>query len=184
MAKNRNGLKAARGVMAVLIALIVFISLLGFNNNIFSSGVTHPAETAKTPADNNLASRETVPCIDGNKSIPAELHIHPHLKIVINGAAWEIPENIGISPDCERVLHTHDNSGTIHVEPNFAQTFILGDFVLVWGEKFSREQILDYRADSSHKLTMTVDGRPSDEWESLVLKDKQEIVITYASSLE
>lgn len=108
-----------------------------------------------------------------------KFHIHPHLTIIIDGKEWVIPADIGITPDCQRAIHTHDTSGTIHIESPVVRDFVLGDFFAVWGETFSQNQILDHKADATHAVTMTVDGQLSAEYGNLVLKDNQQIVIEY-----
>lgn len=107
-------------------------------------------------------------------------HWHPELTILINGEKQVIPANIGISPTCTGAIHTHATDGVIHVEPPIQMDVKLADFFKVWGQTFSKDQILNYHADSGHEITMTVDGQPSDAYENLVFKDKQKIVITYA----
>jgi hypothetical protein len=76
-------------------------------------------------------------------------------------------------------LHTHDSSGIIHVESPLSRTFLLGDFFAVWGRIISPQQVLRYHADATHRITMTVDGRPSTAFGSLVLQDGQQIVIRF-----
>ena len=77
-------------------------------------------------------------------------------------------------------LHTHDTTGTIHVESPEERDLTLGDFFAVWDNKpFSKDETLGNRADATHEIVMTVDGTKSDEYEKLVLRDKQEIVIEY-----
>ncbi len=123
-----------------------------------------------------------VPCVNPALPAPQELHIHPELRIAVRGKNVEFPSNIGLSFNCHRVLHTHDTTGTIHVEPNYKQDFTLGDFFAVWGKPFSRGQALEYRADAAHRIVMTVDGATSDAYGELILKDKQKIEIVYAAA--
>ena len=121
-----------------------------------------------------------VPCINPTLPIPEQYHIHPVLKIIADGKDIPVPANIGIElAGCEHVLHTHDTSGTIHIEPNYYQEFTLGDFASVWNQPISKDQVLDYKANADHEIVMTVDGAPSDKFGDLVLKDKQQIVIEY-----
>lgn len=108
-----------------------------------------------------------------------QFHIHPVLHIVVNDSPVEIPANIGISPVCMHPLHTHDNTGTIHVESPIKRDFTLSDFFAVWDKEFNRNQILDNKVDANHIITMTVNGSSSDQFENLVLADKDEIVIEY-----
>ncbi len=169
MKKKRN-----KNVLTVIIVAIMGFGLLGFNSlaTFFGSGGSQG--TPPTPTG-------SVPCINESLPIPDALHIHPQLRIIIDGANITIPANIGITAGCERVLHTHDDSGTIHVEPNFAHDYTLGDFFGVWGEPLSRTQVMSSYVDANHTLTMTVDGIPSQAFENLVLQDKQNIVLTYAT---
>ncbi len=108
-----------------------------------------------------------VPCLIPN--MPLNQHIHPHLAITIDGAAKIIPANIGLA-SCERALHTHDDTGIIHVEAQDKREYTLGDFFSVWGEQI---KITNYT------LVMTVDGRTNTALDKMLLKDKQEIMLTY-----
>ncbi|MBI4094586.1 MAG: hypothetical protein HY435_00115 [Candidatus Liptonbacteria bacterium] len=127
----------------------------------------------------------TVPC--NNPAIPdsPNLHLHPQLTIIINGEQVRIPANLGIEfAGCHRVLHTHDETGVIHIEPDFAGDFTLGQFFDLWGKPFSETQILDRVADEKHEIILTVNGEPSTEYENLLLKDKQNVVIEYRGTSE
>lgn len=106
-------------------------------------------------------------------------HIHPHLSIIINGTQQTIPQGIGIMPTCFRPLHTHDDSGKIHVESPIKRDFTLGEFFKIWGQPFDSIHVLGYTADSAHTMTLTVDGQPSNAWQNLILTDQQNIVINY-----
>lgn len=107
-------------------------------------------------------------------------HIHPHLTITINGESQVPPKGLGVvSPTCIRPLHIHENDGIIHVEFDYPRDFTLGEFFRVWEKPFSKNQIFDYKVDDTHELTLTVDGQPSEEWENLIFKDQQKIVINY-----
>jgi hypothetical protein len=106
-------------------------------------------------------------------------HIHANLKIVLGNQQVDIPEGIGKSPTCYRWIHTHDNSGKIHVEAPYAQELTLGDFFKVWGQPLSRDNLMGYKPDGLHTLMMSVNGKVSDAWEQLVLKDGQTIVLMY-----
>jgi len=106
-------------------------------------------------------------------------HIHPRLSIRVNGVTEKLPTNIGITFSCMHPLHTHDETGEIHVESPEKRDFTLGDFFAVWGKMFDQSQILDYKSDAEHEIVMTVDGKPSTEFEELILIDKQQIVIEY-----
>ena len=102
--------------------------------------------------------------IDGVSSNQMEqlaYHIHAHLAIFINGTQKTVPYGIGIeqpwsteaqSDGSEFVdsgaafyyLHTHDDSGVIHIEsPNTTQ-YTLGQFFAEWNQTLSSDQIGTY----------------------------------------
>ena len=80
-------------------------------------------------------------------------HIHAHLTLFVSGRAYRIPYGIGIGPhargrehdrrplrdrgSCFMWLHTHALDGIIHIEAPKLQTFTLGQFFAVWGQKLS-----------------------------------------------
>lgn len=109
-----------------------------------------------------------VPCLVAN--IPLQQHIHPILKITIDGKTEAVPANIGLA-SCERALHTHDETGTLHVEAQDSREYVLDDFFTVWGKTIERK---------GYAVSMTVDKKPNTELGLLKLKDKQEIVLIYA----
>ncbi|HYB04626.1 MAG TPA: hypothetical protein VED17_09190 [Nitrososphaerales archaeon] len=83
------------------------------------------------------------------------LHIHPYLKIIIDGKNVTIPGAIGIenpvaegiytwgevytggSASCFEPVHTHDSSGLIHIESPDNQNYTLGDFFNIWSQTYS-----------------------------------------------
>ena len=119
------------------------------------------------------------------------LHIHPHLEILIGGNQITIPANIGISSSTWKnhtidtygmtgmaPLHTHDTSGTIHVESNTVRNYTLGQFFDVWGVQFNETCILD-KCSGSGKLSMTINGVSNNEYRNHVLKDAELIRIVF-----
>jgi len=124
----------------------------------------------------------------------ADMHIHPHLAIYNGAQLASIPAQIGIdaslwndhtldrySLDGPQLspLHTHDTSGTIHVESLVTRGFTLGEFFAVWGQPFSPSQVLNLHADSAHRLTLTVDGKPSSAWANVVFHESEQIEVHY-----
>ena len=107
------------------------------------------------------------------------MHIHPHLSIVFEGVTEKIPTNIGITPSCMRPIHTHDDTGKIHVESPVVRDFTLEEIFRVWNKPFDREHILDKAADAERRIVLLVDGQESLEYGGLILKDGQQIEIRY-----
>lgn len=106
------------------------------------------------------------------------MHIHPHLRIVIDGEERPIPANIGVvHARCMRPLHTHDTSGTLHLEFPVEQEVRLGQFFEIWEQPFSRAQVLDRVVDASSELVVTVNGAQSGAVGELVLHDGDQIVV-------
>jgi len=108
-----------------------------------------------------------------------EFHIHPNLEIIINGQKQEIPTDIGIVDGCMNALHTHDNTGVIHVESPEKRDFQLSDFFAVWNKTYSKDQILDYKVDDTHTIRQTINGKETQDFENTVLYDEDQIVISY-----
>ena len=86
--------------------------------------------------------------IDGfncDKTVGGPGHHHVHLSLFYNGEQIAIPEGIGmLNPDhnnfiyhqtCLYFLHTHDQTGIIHMEPKEGQgSFTLGNVFDIWGQ--------------------------------------------------
>lgn len=112
-------------------------------------------------------------------SLSLTMHIHPELKITIDGQPIIIPANVGVLPNCMQALHTHDATGKIHVEYPEQHDFKLGDFFANWGQTLAKTQLMDKTVDANDNLTMTVDGQPSSDFADLILHDGQQIDIQY-----
>lgn len=116
-------------------------------------------------------------CVNHGSSI--SMHIHPIISIYIDGEQVSVPTDIGIVSDCMSAIHTHDTTGKIHVEYPEQRDFVLGDFFAVWGAAFSETELFDLQTNFQKRITMMVDGVPSDAFEQLILRDNQQIEIRY-----
>ena len=155
----------------ILILIVAAAVVLG-GMFLFGSRDAEPKEV-KTERTN----REIATTCDPQMS--EDFHIHPLLEIIANGQKIEIPANIGVEPTCMTALHTHTPDGIIHVESPEKRDFTLGDFFAVWKQPFSKDEILTYKADATHRVRITVDGEEVDTYENTLLKDGEQIVITY-----
>lgn len=77
------------------------------------------------------------------------LHIHSHLALFVGGKLIEIPKFIGIVPTgpqtaCLYWIHTHDETGIIHVEAPEPHDYSLGNVFDIWGEPLRRDQVGPY----------------------------------------
>jgi hypothetical protein len=85
----------------------------------------------------------------------AVFHIHAHLDIIINGVYFLVPSQIMIPSNCFYWLHTHDESGIIHIEAPMHRDFTLGQFFDIWNKKLSNDQIFNYVANATEILSYT-----------------------------
>ncbi|HKI76013.1 MAG TPA: hypothetical protein VKA28_02320 [Candidatus Bathyarchaeia archaeon] len=114
------------------------------------------------------------------------IHWHPNLSVTLNGSPYTVPKDIGIDSSLWKdhsldqygegmaPLHTHDTSGTIHVEARTSHyDFTLHEFLAIWGEPS------DGSAIDGHRVTsLTVDGVQQATTGDVVLKDGQKIIMT------
>jgi hypothetical protein len=132
---------------------------------------------------------------------PVVYHVHPWLQIYIDNYKVVIPGAIGIqnpaiegqtnggyiygggTNSCFEPVHTHDNSGIIHIESETDTNYTLGEFFQIWAVSyayalvgslhrpiiFNSTDILGYTVNSTSTLTLLVDGQPSSQWGGLVL---------------
>jgi hypothetical protein len=106
-------------------------------------------------------------------------HIHMILEIYILDKKQVIPTNAGITKGCMHVIHTHDESGELHIESPYYHRFYLKDFFTIWGKTFNRNCIFEYCVDENHTLLFFVNGVENNEYENLPLRDGDTIRIVY-----
>lgn len=153
------------GLLILVGALVIFGGVMLFANTRSVPGQTTDRTT-----------REVALACDREHAF---FHIHPVLSIVVNGEKVAVPENLGIKPTCMTAIHTHTPDGVIHVESPEERDFTLGDFFAVWEKPFTKDQILDHKADATHRVRVTVNGTEVDTFENTILRDKDQIVIIY-----
>jgi len=98
-----------------------------------------------------------VPCSGAEMT---RYHIHAHIEIDIRGARQTVPGDVGHRPTCLYWLHTHDDTGLIHVEADVAVNYTLGQFFTVWDQQLSQEQVLGERVGPGEEVRVLVDGQP------------------------
>jgi hypothetical protein len=90
------------------------------------------------PSSNGALSVDGIQC---NTSEQLLFHIHAHLDVFVNGQLMYIPPQIGIIPDkCIYWLHTHDETGIIHIESPVKRDFTLGQFFDLWKRKINNPE--------------------------------------------
>ncbi|HMB06416.1 MAG TPA: fibronectin type III domain-containing protein, partial [Isosphaeraceae bacterium] len=116
------------------------------------------------------------PLVNGHEGLL--LHIHPTLTIFIDGQQVVIPANTNITPRGLYPIHTHDDTGTIHVESTVPYTFHLKDFFNLWSfttndptKVFNSQQLLGHPIDADHLVIVTVNGQPITDGPDVVLNN-------------
>jgi hypothetical protein len=105
------------------------------------------------------------------------MHIHPQITVSVNDKPSEVPKNVGIENVLWKdhsldqygmpgmsPLHTHDATGTIHVESSEKRDYTLGEFLSIWGIGLNGKTI-----------KVTVNDQPISDWKNHILKDKEKI---------
>jgi hypothetical protein len=145
----------------VIIAAVVVTGVLLANKRTEAAGQQQPANadtsTAILASTGGQATGDTVDGISPNVNEQTLFHVHAHLAIYVNGKQKLLPYGVGIVPpyqlqadgNSEFVaggskfywLHTHDETGVIHIESPVQRTFTLGNFFDIWHQPLSNTQI-------------------------------------------
>lgn len=113
---------------------------------------------------------------NGHQSIFA--HIHMGLEITVDDQPEIIPANVGINSTCMSELHTHDETGEIHVETvsvGRLDELTLTDFFAVWNKSSERE---------GYTLEITQDGEIINSVEEVKFRDGSVVKMSYISNEE
>jgi hypothetical protein len=124
------------------------------------------------------------------------VHYHAHLTILYKGTPVTVPHGIGIpgaqldpnsqtpyvaTGTCFYWLHTHDDSGVIHIEApqsDANRQFTLGNFFAIWGQPLSTGKVATLKVGKGEQMKVWVDGKPySGDPSRVVLKAHQQVVI-------
>ena len=120
-------------------------------------------------------------------------HVHSHLAIFKDGVRLAIPPFIGIVGNdtvpntfCAYPLHTHDATGTIHVEPANNNPVTLGQFFKIWGQPLTRANVAG-QTSSMPVVVYLKDGGNLRKYQgdpaSIELKSYRSIVIQIGTPL-
>jgi hypothetical protein len=161
--------------LIIILIAYPFMALMGPN----STQNLHAFGQATDAMNDNLI-------IDGIECLRAEqlaFHIHAKLNITINNESYPIPAGIGIIPNnCIYWLHTHDDSGIIHIESPVEREFTLGQFLRIWNKFNSSDIIVQNITNNNINGTVVVyiNGTQMNNntgYRDLELKDQDEITL-------
>ena len=108
--------------------------------------------------------------------------------MVYNNVNITVPSQIGIENSCLYGLHTHDTSGTIHVESPVVANYTLGQFFDVWNKTqpnaysstFTQEPVLATLNNST--ITAYVNNALySGNYRDIILKEGEQIKLVIVS---
>ena len=146
-----------------VIAFIVIILL-------FVGGLLWWSARVATPQAETMWPGTDIACLPNGHANVAR-HIHPTLKMFVQGQEIPIRANIGVSETCMAEIHTHDTSGAIHIETTDTETtHTIGDLFAILGEEMERE---------GFTLTATLNGEVIDNIASHPLQEDDEVVLSY-----
>jgi hypothetical protein len=116
------------------------------------------------------------------------LHHHVRLFIYVDGQPVVVPAEVGYN-EAKQVfapLHTHDESGTMHVESTDTSFQpVLGQFMDVWGLYFTPDCIGNQCGSGDRQIRVFVNGQPYTGDPTLVpLLDQSAVVITMGTEAE
>jgi hypothetical protein len=159
----------------IVIGLIIAISI----------GIGLAVASSKLLSGSNAAALS----IDGIQCNAVEqlvFHNHAHLDIFINGQPYTVPSQVGIVPGkCIYWLHTHDDSGIIHIESPVTRNFTLGQFFDIWKKKFSNMQIFDNTVSAKDAMSVYVNGNKVNgdaSYRNINLNEHDQIAIVFGKS--
>ncbi len=112
-------------------------------------------------------------------------HKHAQLTIVVDGQPITVPANVGIdeATGVFAPLHTHDDTGVVHVEADEAD-FVgtLGEFFDVWGVRFTSECLGGSCTEGDAALRVFVDGEGfAGDPRNIPLDDQTTIAVTFGT---
>jgi hypothetical protein len=177
--------------LAVVIGIVVVIASGGSsdsnaapatNDNSVPAAAEVGVQTTPPPWDPeyaHLAQRLDALDLPGlNEQI---FHIHSLLHVYVNGKPVTVPANIGLKPPSGPFspIHTHDTSGIVHMEADEEYPFTIGQFLAVWGVRFSNDQIGPYKSKGNEKLSVYVNGEKVSNAVNYVMKEHDNIVVGY-----
>jgi hypothetical protein len=199
--RRRMQLGAAAGGLAIIAIVVVVIVLAGGGGSSESSSALTLHQDS-VPASSQLALLDSPPPWKPNyKQLPQRVqamglpgfnettfHIHAWLHIYDDGKPVQVPGNIGIDQAAGFLspLHTHLLSqypaGIIHMEADQEYDFTLGQFMNVWGVKFSDSQIGSLKSQGDQKLQVYLNGQLVKDPVNAVMHEHDNIVIGYGKA--
>ena len=190
--RRRRMLVWGGGILAVLIVGAVITSVIvanaGAKPAAQTSAVPSVAPTIASgrqtpppwPAPSDPSARAKAAGLTMLKSEGTVEHIHSHLSVTVYGKPVQVPALIGIDEQAASIspLHTHDETGIVHVESPVKATFTLGQVFTEWDVALAPGRIGSYSTASGDTVTTFVGGKPNTgDPAAITLADHEDIDI-------
>ena len=115
-------------------------------------------------------------------------HFHPTVRVVANGEAIAIPDDIGAGEGgAHAPLHRHPGDEKLHAEGLKEGSFTLDQFMQVWGVPLSATRLGPYRADSRRTVSVFVKAKGQKRFREVrdiggvALGDGDEVYVSYGT---
>ena len=183
-AQRRRQLAWIAGITVVAAAGAFFL----FKPDSFDHPTSLPGElTTKAPWDANGAKSAARATALGLPPEGTTMHEHANVQIFVHGKPEPVPKDIGINAAKGTIqsIHTHDDTGTVHLESSESREFTLGEFLGVWGVRFTQDCLGAYCNDDVNTLRVYLNGEEvtGDPW-NVQLDDQSVLVVTYGTADE
>jgi hypothetical protein len=156
------------GIGGVILAALIAVSALGISKDgaekarlpeaISGQGTGQPPwPVPADPVKGARAAGLSVQPMEGTAK-----HFHAHLDLIVNGKPVPVPANLGIEPSGSAMseLHTHDETGILHIEaPTASKRYTLGQLFSEWNVRLNDKSIGGLTADETHVLRAYMDGK-------------------------
>jgi hypothetical protein len=129
------------------------------------------ALSCNTEDSNDLILNPLTMCVDHDESLA--MHIHAEFIPILEHQPQLLPENIGITPDCMRPLHTHKADFRIHIESLESAAWTLGDFLGIWGKDNPYLGLGVYGVSLNN-------NKYEGDYHDIILKDGTSVIVDFA----
>jgi hypothetical protein len=159
-------------VAALLVVVFISVTRKGSDRaaETNSASLDHPPATVAVgsdskppwpaPADASAAvAAAGLPMLGAEGAVE---HIHAHLDVLVDGQPVGVPANIGIDRRRGTIspLHTHDDTGVIHIESQVKRQFSMGELFSEWQVSLSPDNVGAMRTSDGTTLRVFVNGTP------------------------
>ena len=111
-----------------------------------------------------------------------KVHHHALIHIYNDGLLIPIAPNIGIHKPDYSSIHTHDQTGVIHMESDVPHKFTLGNFFYIWGVRFGKASLGNLVNKGDKQVRVYVNGKLVSDPVHYVMKDQDNIVVGYGTA--